>query len=141
MPVAHALMARAGAYLGRDSGPMHLAAATGRPLLALFGGGHWPRFVPPAAEGVILTRATPCRGCDFSCPFTEPYCVSGVPFEAVLEAWRSLPGVSGLRVVEIPPEDTWLALHDRVMARRGRSQRTPWRSVMRSAWSRVFGGA
>jgi ADP-heptose:LPS heptosyltransferase len=139
MPVAHALIARSGAYLGRDSGPMHLAAATGRPLLALFGGGHWPRFLPPAARGVILTSATPCRGCNFECPFPEPYCVSGVPFEAVVEAWRSLPHADALRVVELAPDAGWLAMHDRVMA--GRQQGAARPGLLRSAWNRVFGGA
>lgn len=116
VPVAHALISQADAYVGRDSGPMHLAAATGRPLLALFGGGHWPRFIPPDARGVILTRATPCRGCNFNCPFPEPYCVSSIPFELVMESWRSLRNTSGLQVVEVPAEDDWLQEYSRVMS-------------------------
>jgi ADP-heptose:LPS heptosyltransferase len=32
-----ALIARAGAFVGNDSGPTHLAAALGRPTVALFG--------------------------------------------------------------------------------------------------------
>jgi ADP-heptose:LPS heptosyltransferase len=140
MPLAHALISLSDVYIGRDSGPMHLAAATGRPLLALFGGGHWPRFVPPHARGVILTRATPCRGCNFNCPFPEPYCVSSIPFASVLEAWRSLSDLHVLRVVEIPPEGPWLAVHDETMKKRVACGEASKVSSLRSAWSRLFGG-
>lgn len=116
MPLAHALISLSDAYIGRDSGPMHLAAATGRHLLALFGGGHWPRFIPPDARGVILTRATPCRGCDFNCPFPEPYCISSIPFEIVMESWRALRRSTTLQVVEIPAEEGWLREYPLVMS-------------------------
>jgi ADP-heptose:LPS heptosyltransferase len=113
--VTHALISLGAAYVGRDSGLMHLAAATGRPLLALFGGGHWPRFVPPSAQGVILTRVTPCRGCNFDCPFPEPYCVSSLPPESVLDSWRTLGAADGLQILEIPAEDAWLRAYPRMM--------------------------
>lgn len=137
MPLTHALISLSDAYLGRDSGPMHLAAATGRPLLALFGGGHWPRFVPPAARGVVLTRATPCRGCNFDCPFPEPYCVAGIPEEAVLGAWRSMAGARTLRVVEIPPEESWLEMHRKVTSSQNRRGSVSWTQMVRNAWNRM----
>ena len=102
--VSYALVSLGGVYLGRDSGVMHMAAATGRPLLALFGGGHWPRFLPHAAKGVVMNRSTPCRGCNFNCPFPEPYCITSLPMEAVIEAWRRINEVQSLSVVELPTE-------------------------------------
>lgn len=141
MPVTHALISMSAAYLGRDSGPMHLAAATGRPLLALFGGGHWPRFVPPASHGIILTVATPCRGCDFDCPFPEPHCVAGIPEEAALEAWRSLGSTQGLKVIEIPPGESWLEQHREVMTRRSSRAPVSLAQTLRSAWGRLISGA
>ena len=43
-----ALLDSSQGYIGKDTGPMHLAAALGKPVVAVFGGGHWPRFVPLA---------------------------------------------------------------------------------------------
>src|SRR5207249_3521903 len=48
------LLNLASGYIGRDTGPMHLAAALGKPVIALFGGGHWPCFTPAADPGVVL---------------------------------------------------------------------------------------
>jgi hypothetical protein len=84
---------------------MHLAALAGTPLLAVFSGGHWPRFVPEADRGIILTRKAPCRGCNFHCPFPEPWCATTVPVEAVLNAWSDLPKVRSLEIRELPEEE------------------------------------
>jgi hypothetical protein len=106
--VSYALVSMASAYLGRDSGVMHLAAAAGIPILAVFAGGHWPRFLPQAKTGIVLTRKAPCRGCHFLCPFTEPWCATSVPVSAVAESWRRLESVSSLELVEQAPEEFWL---------------------------------
>lgn len=103
--VSYALLSLASAYLGRDSGVMHLAALAGTPLLAVFSGGHWPRFLPEADRGIILTRKAPCRGCNFHCPFPEPWCATTVPVEAVRDAWSDLPKVRSLKLRELPEEE------------------------------------
>lgn len=108
--VSYALVSLASAYLGRDSGIMHLAAAAGLPLLAVFAGGHWPRFLPEAQRGIILTREAPCRGCNFYCPFPEPWCVKTVPVEAVARGWRELPGAEGLQTIELSAGEQWLSM-------------------------------
>ncbi len=109
VPVSYALVSMAAAYLGRDSGVMHLAAAAGVPLLALFTGAHWPRFLPAAKRGIVLTRATPCRGCGYFCPFTERWCVTTIPREAVVREWARLPEVGNLEVVELDSGEKWMA--------------------------------
>ncbi len=63
-------------YLGSDSGPMHFAAALGKPVVALFGGGTWPRFVPAARRAYVVAKALPCTGCLWNCCFKEPVCLS-----------------------------------------------------------------
>ena len=44
IPLMAALLATSRFYLGNDTGPMHLAASVGVPLVGIFGGGFWPRF-------------------------------------------------------------------------------------------------
>jgi ADP-heptose:LPS heptosyltransferase len=102
--VSHALLSLASVYVGRDSGIMHLAALAGTRLLAVFSGGHWPRFVPESKRGIILTRKAPCRGCNFYCPYPEHWCATSVPVESVREAWSDLPTVQSLEIRELPEE-------------------------------------
>jgi len=49
-----------------DSGPMHIAAAVGTPVVALFGPGDPVMFGPyaPAEKAAVITRNPPCRPCD-----------------------------------------------------------------------------
>ena len=56
--VLAALLARAGAYVGNDSGVTHLAAATGVPTLALFGPTD-PRVWAPVGPRVTVLAAGP----------------------------------------------------------------------------------
>jgi len=147
--VSYALVSLCGGYLGRDSGVMHMAAATGRPLLALFGGGHWPRFLPQAGVGVVVNRSTPCRGCNFICPFPEPYCITSIPMEGVLEAWGRIDEGQRLRVVELPAEgclgekaaetDVATVSWERQLERRRNwkeARRTGWWSAIMSVFNR-----
>ena len=57
------LMALAGAVLTNDSGLMHVAAATGRPVVAVFGSST-PGYTPPLTEKAgILQTDIKCRPC------------------------------------------------------------------------------
>ena len=56
-------------YLGKDTGPMHIAAALGKPVVAVFGGGHWPRFLPTPVAGKVLSVQVPCSDCNWTCPY------------------------------------------------------------------------
>ena len=73
-------------YIGRETGPMHVAAAFGKPVIAVLGGGAWPRFVPACERGFVTTVEVPCTGCNWTCPFAESYCVKRVPTEEVMKA-------------------------------------------------------
>jgi heptosyltransferase-3 len=60
-----ALTARARAFVGVDSAPMHIAAAMGTPALALFGPSDervWGPWLVP--HRVVASSAHPCRACN-----------------------------------------------------------------------------
>jgi hypothetical protein len=84
------LIARGSGYVGRDTGPMHLAAALGKPVLAVFGGGTWPRFLPAVDPSISLAVGVPCVGCGWVCHLPESYCIKEVPVQAVLQAVEEL---------------------------------------------------
>lgn len=72
LPTLAALLADASLFLGNDTGAMHLAAALDVPVVAIFGGGTWPRFTPTARRGLALVQPLPCFGCGWDCAFTGP---------------------------------------------------------------------
>jgi ADP-heptose:LPS heptosyltransferase len=98
------LLASAALYLGNDTGPMHVAAAAGVPVVAVFGGGHWPRFLPVAHRGAVHTCKVPCFGCGWKgCVFGDAPCVGRVEEEAVrASVARSLQGGGGFEVHDDP---------------------------------------
>lgn len=104
IPPTLALIAASGGYVGRDSGLMHLAAASGRKILALYGGGHWGRFLPSSGPAVVLTQAVPCRGCDWHCPMEQPHCIRDITVENVMCAWKQLqkPNFDQVEIFEAP---------------------------------------
>jgi ADP-heptose:LPS heptosyltransferase len=98
------LLASARLYFGNDTGAMHLAAALGRPVVAVFGGGTWPRFQPAAPRAISLANPLPCFGCGWDCPFGDAPCVRAVPAEDVRQALADLlraDGESGREVREL----------------------------------------
>lgn len=88
LPILAALMKRASFYIGNDSGPMHIAAAVGTPAVGIFGGGHWPRFLPVGPHSIGLTGEFPCFGCGWDCVFGDAPCVSSVEVTDVQKAIR-----------------------------------------------------
>ena len=78
LPTMAALLARSELYFGNDTGAMHLAAALDRAIVAVFGGGTWPRFQPAARQAISLVNPLPCFGCGWDCPFGDAPCVQAV---------------------------------------------------------------
>ena len=111
LPLLAALLARSALYFGNDTGAMHLAAALGRPVVAVFGGGTWPRFQPAARQAIALVHPLPCFGCGWDCPFGNAPCLQavGVPEaqQALDEAlrWRDAPFYE-VRALHTLPEAT-----------------------------------
>jgi len=64
LPDLAALTARARAFVGVDSAPMHIAAAVGTPVVALFGPSGEATWGPwQVAHRVVASDAHPCRPC------------------------------------------------------------------------------
>ena len=74
-----------------DSGPMHIAAAVGTPVLALFGPTD-PLRTGPLGPGRILRRELPCSPClQRRCRIDDTYrCMRDLSVAEVLEAVRDL---------------------------------------------------
>lgn len=75
------LLMHARFYFGNDTGPMHIAAALDLPTIGIFGGGHWPRFLPIGNRAVGLAGDLPCFGCNWDCLFVDGPCFRLVSVE------------------------------------------------------------
>jgi heptosyltransferase-2 len=94
-----ALLERARLFLGSDSGPMHVAAAAGAPIVARFGPGTPQKTGPflDAARWEAVTEGFPCSPCrqDFfrecpPAPSGKPWCLESIGVERVVEAGRAV---------------------------------------------------
>lgn len=92
----------ADAFVGKDGGILHLSAALGKPVVGVFGGGHWGRFLPHGTRAAVLSVKTPCRGCDWRCHLPRHLCVAGLAPGRLLEAWIhvSSPGPKDTLIME-----------------------------------------
>ena len=86
VPLLAAILADSAFYVGIDTGAMHIAGAAGRPVAAIFGGGHWPRFRPSARQAVAVVQPLPCFGCNWDCIFGNGPCVKAIPAGDVMAA-------------------------------------------------------
>jgi ADP-heptose:LPS heptosyltransferase len=75
---------RAGAFIGNDSGPGHIAAMCGVPTFTLFGPQLPEWFAPlhPAAEW-MEGKACPYKPCSDYCRFATPFCLWNIGAEEV----------------------------------------------------------
>lgn len=93
-PQLAALIAHAGVCVGNDTGLLHLSAAVGTPVVGIYGGGTWPRFVP-AGPGVALVNPLPCFGCGWDCAFGDAPCVKVIAVEDVAAAIEQAADLRG----------------------------------------------
>jgi lipopolysaccharide heptosyltransferase II len=90
-----ALLALARVTVANDSGPAHLAAAVGTPVVAIFGPTHEAFGFAPRGERVrVVSRDLPCRPCTvhggLRCPRRRRACLDDIPPAEVLSAARDL---------------------------------------------------
>ena len=88
-----ALMRRCRVLVGGDSAPLHMAAAAGTPVVALFGSTDPVRHAPPASQKKIFKMELPCSPCyRGTCPrggAGRMECMKKIETGDVLEAVRS----------------------------------------------------
>ncbi|MFZ0735731.1 MAG: glycosyltransferase family 9 protein [Candidatus Acidiferrales bacterium] len=87
-----ALIASAVIFIGNDSGPAHLAAATSIPSVAIFGSSSSVHWRPWQVEHRVVQNefaCNPCKG-DRCYAFDEPRCILSISVEQVREACEAL---------------------------------------------------
>ena len=84
----------ASAYIGHDSGPMHLAAAVGVPCVAIFSARQLPGVWFPFGSGhQVIYHNVPCRNCGLDkCEHYQKRCITSITVEEVLQAADKLLG-------------------------------------------------
>lgn len=89
------LIAQTAAVVSNDSGLMHVAAATGRPVVAVYGSSS-PDFTPPlSAQARILKLDLSCSPCfERECPLQHRNCLVEMPPSMVMAALE--PMLAGL---------------------------------------------
>ena len=81
------LIARSCLYVGPDSGPMHIAASTATPIVALFGPNLSSYNAPWQARSKIIEKEMDCRPCDQrSCSSGDFRCMQTITPEEVYTA-------------------------------------------------------
>lgn len=86
--VSAAALAAAELYVGTDGGPMHLAASSGVPCVAVFSARNPPgEWFPRGTGHRILLDRVPCMGCRLRvCTTYDKMCIRGITPDRVLAA-------------------------------------------------------
>ena len=89
-----ALIRRADLAISVDSGPMHIAAALGKPFIALFGPGIHQKWFPLCTDGTLLYRTLRCAPCQSPTCANPVFrqCMKQITVEDVLSAVKARMG-------------------------------------------------
>lgn len=94
LPTLAALYSLADIAVSTDTGPMHIAAAVGTPVIALFGPTSPARTGPYGDRHQVLSAPIACRPCFKKiCPLGTTACMAGIEAGEVLEAIDRLLGL------------------------------------------------
>jgi ADP-heptose:LPS heptosyltransferase len=90
-----AIASRAKLMISGDTGPLHIAAAVGAPVVALFGPTFAERNGPWADADITISRASRCS-CHYErqCRLSQP-CIDDIGVDEVLAAVESRVNVGG----------------------------------------------
>jgi predicted lipopolysaccharide heptosyltransferase III len=88
-----AVLKRCALFVGNDNGPMHMAAALGVPVVALFGPSDPAEWGPRGGRAEVLYKGLDCRRCFHpTCTRGEESCMKQIPVGEVLAAAARLLG-------------------------------------------------
>jgi lipopolysaccharide heptosyltransferase II len=98
-----ALIAGCRLFISNDSGPTHLAAAAGRPVVAIFGSSSSVHWRPWGTKHRVVQNDFPCNPCrgDRCYAFAEPRCILSVTLEQVHGACEALLAETSANVATI----------------------------------------
>ncbi len=100
-----ALTRRCGVYITNDTGPMHVAAAFGVPVVAVFGPTDWRTTAPFGDRHALVRQPVDCAPCLLrECPI-DHRCMTGVTVNQVVDAVQRLLA-SGVRFDAPTPRPT-----------------------------------
>src|SRR5205823_7933483 len=82
-------------YIGNDSGPMHLAAAVGTPVVAVWGSSDSRRWRPWSVEHRVVQNPFECNPCPgYRCLVADtPTCIESVTVQQVENALEEMMAV------------------------------------------------
>ena len=96
--VLGAVLERLALFITGDTGPMHLAAAVGTPVLAIFGPSLPTRYAPLSPKARIVRIDIPCSPCNLMrrpperCVGHVPDCLAGIESARVLKTANEMLG-------------------------------------------------
>jgi len=87
------IIRRSSLFIGNDNGPMHIAAAVGTPVVALFGSSDPSIWGPRGSGDVVVYKSVPCSPCaHIGCEMGELNCMrqigTGEVISAVERIWK-----------------------------------------------------
>lgn len=87
-------VANARAVLTVDTATAHIATALDLPTVVVLGGGHFGLFGPwrKSARQVWVTKHLPCYHCNWLCHEPEPYCITRIPSDSIVQAMELAMG-------------------------------------------------
>ncbi|MEI9998457.1 MAG: putative lipopolysaccharide heptosyltransferase III [Verrucomicrobiota bacterium] len=93
-----ALSAESDGYFGVDTAPMHMAAAVGVPVIALFGPTYPQTWGPRTPHATVLSKPCACNAagspqCDWNCTRACLAAISVAEAQAALDALLALPKI------------------------------------------------
>jgi ADP-heptose:LPS heptosyltransferase len=98
LPELRALVARSGLFVGGDTGPLHIAATTGTPIVGIYGPTLSARSAPwrdpQAVTESVQLEGLPCRPCEQRvCAPGDFRCLTGIdPGAVIAAAERAMTG-------------------------------------------------
>lgn len=90
LPVLAAFLKECRLFIGVDSGPAHMAAAVGTPVISLYSGTNLAdQWAPRGPQVTVLQKKTPCSPCELrDCPIGNE-CMKKIEVNEIVEAAKN----------------------------------------------------
>jgi lipopolysaccharide heptosyltransferase II len=100
LPLTAALLARSSVFIGNDSGPAHVAAGVGCPVVVIFGRGDPQMYRPLSPRVKTMLPSHPCfPGCNKTCTRPAQWCMLDHTADSIAAAAETTFAANGIRPV------------------------------------------